>query len=252
MTSPIFDQRTAATYFTDAVALARLYCPDWGLPVDDATTPDAVAQDPGLALLKLFSLIGQDLAQILDAIPAQRQLALYRFLDMKLRPPVCASVPICFTLASKHAPVSLPKGTQVVNSSLDRLRFEIDDDLQVLPATLGTVLRVSPRRDRYLDVRSLWAQGQPAQIFPNRGSDNAEQPCMHALMLGDATLFQPGSAPTGMTIRLHGRHAAPLIANRHGGACIGVGRCWIAAGSLRSFPGKLPAHTALLASLQAA
>jgi len=209
MTSPIFDQRTAATYFTDAVALARLYCPDWGLPVDDAITPDAVAQDPGLALLKLFALIGQDLAQILNAIPTQRQLALYRFLDMKLRPPVCASVPICFSLASKHAPVSLPKGTQVVNSSLDRLRFEIDDDLQVLPATLGTVLRVSPRRDRYLDVRSLWAQGQSARIFPGPASENAEQPCMHALMLGDATLFQPGSAPTGMTIRLHGQRLDP-------------------------------------------
>jgi hypothetical protein len=209
MTSPIFDQRAAATYFADAVALARLYCPEWGLSADDAITPDAVAQDPGLALLKLFALIGQDLAQILNAIPTQRQLALYRFLDMRLRPPVCASAPICFSLAPKQAPVLLPKGTQVVNSLPDRLRFETDSDLQVLPATLGAVLRVAPRRDRYMDVQSLWANRQPAPIFPGRATNVTEQAFAHALLLGDATLFKPGSAPTGMTIRLQGQRLDP-------------------------------------------
>lgn len=209
MPSPIIDQRTAATYFANAVELARLYCPEWGLPDDDALTADAIAQDPGLALLKLFSLIGQDLAQILNAIPKQRQLALYRFLDMRLRPPTCASVPISFSLAPQHAAVLLPKGTPVVDSSPDRLRFETDSVLQVLPATLSAVLRVAPRLDRYLDVQSSWAKGQTAPVFPGHTSDAAERACVHALLLGDAALFLPGAAPNGMTFRLHGQRLDP-------------------------------------------
>ena len=209
MTPPIFDQRTAAAYFANAVALARRYCPEWGLPDDDALTADAIAQDPGLALLKLFSLMGQDLGQILNAIPKQRQLALYRFLDMRLRPPACATVPVRFTLAPKQAPVLLPKGTRVVDSSADRVRFETDSDLHVLPATLGAVLRVAPRLDRYLDVQSSWAAGQPALIFRGRESDEDERACAHALLLGDAALFKPGAAPVAMTIRLHGQRLDP-------------------------------------------
>ena len=148
MNFPIFDSRNAPAYFADAVKLARRYCPQWALPQDDALTADAVAQDPGLALLKLFSLLGQDLANVVNGIPGQRQLAFYRFLDLSLRSAACASAHLSFSLAPERAPVFLPKGTSVVDSATRRLHFETDRDLQVLPATLRTVLTVAPRRDR--------------------------------------------------------------------------------------------------------
>lgn len=205
MSIPVFDARTAATYFADALALARQYCPQWGLPDDEAATAESIAQDPGLALLKLFSLLVQDLANIQNAIPAQRQLALYRFLDMNGRAAACASAPLCFSLAPKHAPVFLPKGTAVLDSSKRRVRFETDSDVQVLPATLSAVLTVEPRLDCYVDVQSLWRNGEPAPAFPGEGGDVAEHAFGHALLIGDPKLFLNANAPNGMTITLRGQ-----------------------------------------------
>lgn len=205
MSFPIFDSRTASTYFADAVELARRYCPQWELPPDDPLTPDAIAQDPGLALLKLFSLLGQDLANVVNGVPGQRQLALYRFLDLSLRSVACASAPLRFSLAPQHAPVSLPKGTGVVDPATRRLHFETDRDLQVLPATLNTVWTVAPRCDRYLDVRALWADGMPAPAFPGRAASGDSRVFAHAFLLGDAALFKPDAAVGTMTLTLRGR-----------------------------------------------
>jgi hypothetical protein len=205
MTFPIFDSRTASDYFADAVELARRYCPQWELPQGDALTADAIAQDPGLALLKLFSLLGQDLANVVNGVPGQRQLSLYRFLDLSLRSAACASAPLRFSLAPQHAPVFLPKGASVVDPATRRIRFETDRDLQVLPATLRTVLTVAPRRDRYLDIQALWADALPAPAFPGRALSDASRAFGHAFLLGDAALFKPGAAAGVMTLTLRGR-----------------------------------------------
>jgi len=207
MSVPIFDPRTAATFFTDALALARLYCPQWSLPEDDSgVTPDAVAQDPGLVLLELFSLLGQDLASVLNAIPMQRQLALYRFLDMTLRPAACASAPIQFSLAPKRAAVALPKGTTVSAPSAQGMRFETNVDLQVLPATLSAVLAVVPRLDRYWDVQSLWQGGNSAPAFPDSDASEGDigSPFAHCMMMGDPALFDPARGASRMTLLLSG------------------------------------------------
>lgn len=211
MSVPIFDLRTAATFFSDALALARLYCPQWALPEDDdGVTPTAIAQDPGLVLLELFSLLGQDLASVLNAIPAQRQLALYRLLDMTLRPAVCASAPIQFSLAQKRAAVVLPKGTTVSAPSAQGVRFETNVDLQVLPATLSAVLTVVPRLDRYWDLQSLWQAGNSAPAFPDNDADESEveRSFAHCLMLGDPTLFDPARGASRMTLIFSGERLA--------------------------------------------
>lgn len=210
MSTPIFDQRTASAYFADALALARLYCPQWDVPDDDAINADAVAQDPGLVLLKLFSLLGQGLANVQNAIPMQRQLALYRFLDMALRPAACACAPLCFSLASNKPSTFLPKGTVVLDSSTRRVRFETDADLLVLPTALRAVLRVTPRLDRYQDMQALWDAGEPAAIFPGSGGPrNGGTDFRHALLLGDGALFKPGSVASRMTLTLRGQRLAP-------------------------------------------
>ncbi|GLU34892.1 hypothetical protein WKR88_26035 [Trinickia caryophylli] len=214
MSTPIFDQRTASAYFADALALARMYCPEWGLPDDDGINVDAVAQDPGLVLLKLFSLLGQGLANVQNAIPMQRQLALYRFLDMTLRPAACASVPLWFSLASNKPSMLLPKGTAVLDSSTRRVRFETDADLQVLPTALCAALRVTPRLDRYQDMQALWAGGEPAAIFPGGGLRDDGADFGHALLLGDGVLFKPGSAASRMTLTLRGQRLAPAYFQR--------------------------------------
>ena len=70
MSVPVFDQRAAADFFSETFELAQYYTPDWGLPDDvDDVTSGAVAQDFGLVLLELFSLLGQNLARVVNAIP---------------------------------------------------------------------------------------------------------------------------------------------------------------------------------------
>lgn len=209
MSVPVFDQRTASAFFDDALALARLYNPQWGVPDADAVTAEAVAQDPGLALLKLFSLLGQDLASVVNAIPVQRQLALYRFLDMSLRRAACASAPVSFSLAPGAAPVALPKGTAVVGSSIPGVRFETERDLQVLPATLSAALTVSPRLDRYCDLQTLWQSGNAAPAFPGDASSKAECAFAHCWMLGDSALFAPRRAASQMKLELKGTRLDP-------------------------------------------
>lgn len=209
MSVPIFDQRTAAAFFDEALALAKLYSPQWGVPDADAVTADAIAQDPGLALLKLFSLLGQDLASVINAIPVQRQLALYRFLDVTLRPAACASAPFSFSLAPNAAPVRLPKGTVVADSSTRSLRFETDRDLQVLPAALCAALTVSPRLDRYWDLQSLWQDGEAAPAFPGSKTGKVEHAFAHCMLLGDVILFAPAAAARQMTLTLKGSRLDP-------------------------------------------
>lgn len=209
MAAPVFDQRNASEFFVDALALARLYCSRWALPDNGAVTPEAIAQDPGLALLRLFSLLGQDLANVLNAIPVQRQLALYGFLGMTLRPAVCASAPVCFSLVAKHASVFLPKGTVIVDSATPRTYFETDDDLQVLPATLCAALTVEPRRDRYWDVQSIWGAGDAAPAFPGAASEELEQALAHCLLVGDAALFQSAPPGASMSVTLSGERLDP-------------------------------------------
>jgi hypothetical protein len=209
MSVPIFDQRTAAQFFDDALALAKLYSPQWGVPDADEVTPEAIAQDPGLVLLKLFSLLGQDLANVVNAIPVQRQLALYRFLDMPLRPAVCGSMPVCFSPAPNVAPVTLAKGTALISASAPRTRFETDRDVQVLPATLSAVLTVVPRLDRYWDLQSLWQGGNAAPAFPGNHTSAVECAFAHCWLLGDAALFAPQSAASQMTIVLKGTRLDP-------------------------------------------
>jgi hypothetical protein len=209
MSVPVFDQRTAADFFDEALALAKLYSPQWGVPDADALTADAIAQDPGLALLKLFSLLGQDLASVINAIPVQRQLALYRFLDMSLRPAACASAPFCFSLAPNAAPVTLPKGTVLADSSARSLRFETDRDLQVLPAALCAALTVSPRLDRYWNLQTLWQDGEVAPAFPGSRAEKVERAFAHCMLLGDAALFAPAAAAREMTLTLKGSRLAP-------------------------------------------
>ncbi|TAM54761.1 MAG: hypothetical protein EPN57_04465 [Paraburkholderia sp.] len=209
MSVPVFDQRTAAAFFEDALALARLYNPQWGVPDAGAMTADAIAQDPGLALLKLFSLLGQDLASVVNAIPVQRQLALYRFLDMSVRPAACASAPICFSLAPNVGPVTLPKGTAVLDASTPSVRFEIDRDLQVLPATLSAVLTVVPRLDRYGDLQTLWQSGNAAPAFPGDATSEMQCAFAHCWLLGDPALFTPRGAASQMTLVLNGTRLDP-------------------------------------------
>jgi len=200
MSEPILDFRTTEQLYQQTLALARVYTQDW-TSVWSTQEPDAaeVNEDPGLAMLKLFALLGRYIGQVENQIPKQRQLAFYRFLDLQLRPPLAAQVPLTFALQVGQAPFEVPLDSDVSDVS-QTLRFQTNQPLLVVPATLSALLTIIPSQDRYTNAFDSLRSGQPAPLFLTQEDDSIEIPLSHWFMLGDPELFKPD--PTLQRIRI--------------------------------------------------
>lgn len=200
MSDPILDFRTAEQFYQQTLALARSYVQEW-TSVWTTEEPDAadVDNDPGLAMLKLFSLLARYIGQAENRLPNQRQLAFYRFLDVQLRPPLAAQVPLIFTLQAGQPPFEVPVDSSVADIS-QTLRFQTNQPLRVVPATLSALLTIIPSQDSYTNAFDLMRAGQPAPLFLTQEDDVLELPLSHWFMLGDPALFKPD--PTLQRIRV--------------------------------------------------
>lgn len=212
MSTPVLDSRTAPQFFDDAVELARAYCPDWAQywPQSlDATDTADIAQDPGLVLFQLFSLLAQYVADVENALPAQRQLAFYRFIDMTLRTAAPALAPLHFTLADGQPPCLVPAREAVLDEATQTIRFQTDADLLVVPAQLCAAFTMEPALDRYVDALPLWQAREAAPLFLANERDPRERSLAHCLLFGDAVLFKPDPAVQRVTIQLTGTQLHP-------------------------------------------
>lgn len=209
MNPPVLDPRAAPDFFGDAIKLAEAYCRNWNWP-PSSTFPsglpaaDVVGKDPGLLLLKQFSLLAQYLADIENALPLHWQLAFYRLLDMDLRTAAPAFAPLQFTPVKGQPPLTVPEGTAVLDTATQTIRFETDADLRVVPATVCAALTVAPALDRYIDCAAAWKAGDPAPLFCGASIDSHEKPLAHWFLIGDAALFKPDPAVRSITIELTG------------------------------------------------
>lgn len=210
MTVPLLDSRDPARFYEQALALARLYVPEWsGYWPQPPEEPDPAA-DPGLVLLKLFSSLAAYTSGQVNMIPAQRQLAFFQFLDMRLRAPLAARAPLHFTLAPGRSGQLLKAGTAVLAQTDQAIRFETGQDLQVLPATLSAAITVMPSQDAFIDVLAQLRAGGPQPLFvADAAYMAAEQPFGHWFLIGDPTLFQPGPALQSLTLKLTGQQLYP-------------------------------------------
>lgn len=214
MTSLTLDFRTAQAFYQETLALAKVYCPEWSQywpPVLDAQQVD---QDPGLVLLNLFSQLAEYTALMENRIPEQRRLAFFQFMNMQLRPPVAAQVPLQFTLKSKKPPKAVPAQTAVLDAGNQAIRFQTNQDLLAVPATLSAALTIIPAQDQYIDamptlIDPLMA-GEPVPLFvASQAVDPAEQPLSHWFMMGDTQLFKPDDSLQNIVITLTGKQLYP-------------------------------------------
>ena len=90
MADPILDSRSADQFYLQTLRLAEAYCPGWSRYWPAVVDAEAVAADPGLTLLKLFSLLAKYIADTVNQLPAQRRLAFFKFLNLAFRPPLPA------------------------------------------------------------------------------------------------------------------------------------------------------------------
>jgi hypothetical protein len=215
MRSPpvLLDPRTEENFFDDALKLAQAYCSSWPLssvwPSAEGPTQSDIASDPGLALIKLFSLLAGHLANTENRLPAHRQLALYRLLDVTLRAAEAATVPLQFTLVPNRPAQLVSQGTAVADSATRSIRFETQTDLVAIPATMCAAVTVAPSLDRYINVQDAVDESEGVSLFIGEQCDSHERWLGHYLLLSDPTLFKPNPATRSIKIAIHGENLDP-------------------------------------------
>lgn len=210
MSEPTLDFRTSEQFYQQALALARAYTSDWTSAWStDEPTAGAVNRDPGLVMLKLFSLLARYIGEMENQIPNQRQLAFYQFLDLQLRPPLAAQVPLAFKLQPGQQPFEVPADSGVSDAGMQAIRFQTNRPLLVVPATLSALLTVIPSQDRYANAFDMLAAGRPAPLFLAQEDDTLEIPLSHWFMLGDPSLFKPDPTLQNISVTMTGIRLAP-------------------------------------------
>ena len=220
---PLLDFRDAAAFYRQTLELARAYVPEWSdywppimqdpvTQLDPALTAQAVDQDPGLVLLNLFAQLAGYTSSVENQIPFQRRQAFFQFLSMALRPPLAARAPLQFKLRAGQPAQLVPAQTAVLDENAQALRFQTNDDLLVVSATLSAAMTIIPAQDQYIDAMPVLgpaaANGTALQSVPifiaGEQMDPAETPLGHWFIMGDAALFKPDPALQDITITLYG------------------------------------------------
>ncbi|WP_266168310.1 putative baseplate assembly protein [Dyella subtropica] len=210
MLDPILDFRSAEQFFQQALALARAYTPEWTSPWP-TQEPDAkdVNEDPGLVLLKLFSLLARYIGEMENQLPNQRQLAFYQFLNLQLRSPLAAQAALTFTLQAEQPPCEIPVDSAVLDTVTQEIRFQTNKPLLVVPATLSALMTMIPSQDHYINAFDALGSGRSVPLFLAQEDDALEIPLSHWFMLGDPELFKPDPALQRIVVNLTGVRLDP-------------------------------------------
>jgi predicted phage baseplate assembly protein len=135
---PDLDDRTWQDLVDQAVALIPRYAPQW---------TDLSAGDPGRALIELFAWLVEGLTYRLNRVPEKNYIAFLNLLGITRDPAVPAHTFLTFkTQSSVTTPVLVPARTHAQTQGTEAevpIVFETDEDINVLPSNLQTVLLVA-------------------------------------------------------------------------------------------------------------
>jgi len=140
---PKIDVRKAEQLLRQLRRMAPHYTREWPAKDDD---------DPGVALLTIFSSIAEGVISRLNRAPDRNFLAFLDMLGIRLLPKTPARVPVTFKLANgTEAPFLVPKETQVSAAPNaerpEELPFETIEPLWAIPAKLTELFVVDPVED---------------------------------------------------------------------------------------------------------
>ena len=164
-------------------------------------TPEWAASDPndaGIALLKIFSQMNENVINRLNQAPKKNFVAFLDMLGIKLLPAQPAKAPITFKLAKgTESELFIPKRTQVSagkTAEHDELPFETEQELLATPSQLKAVVSVDPEKDAiyvpppgFLDGKTQKQNKIAYSIVssPSAGSDNFQLDNVTDLNPGD-------------------------------------------------------------------
>ena len=143
ITPPKIDERKANDLFRSLREMAPHYTPGWPAKDDD---------DPGVALLKVFSFIGEGVISRLNRAPDRNFLAFLDMLGIRLLQARPAYAPIRILVANgTEFPFLVAKGTQVSAPPTEQhpvdLPFETLSNLFVVPSAIASLIAVDPEQD---------------------------------------------------------------------------------------------------------
>ena len=140
---PVIDPRKASDLFRSLREMVPHYVREWPAKDDD---------DPGVALLKIFSFIGEGVISRLNRAPERNFLAFLDMLGIRLLQARPARVPVKFIVANGiEVPFIVESRTQVsappTGERQEDLPFETLTPLLVIPSTLASLIAVDPEKD---------------------------------------------------------------------------------------------------------
>ena len=123
------------------------YTPEWA----GSDPKDAGPKDAGIALLKIFSNMNENVINRLNQVPKKNFVAFLDMLGIRLLPAKPAEAPLTFKLAKGiDTEILIPERTQVSagkTTEHDEIPFETEQNLLATPSQLKAVVSVDPAND---------------------------------------------------------------------------------------------------------
>jgi len=139
---PKIDDRTFSKLMGDIRDLIPRYTPEWAGNDD---------KDPGVALLKIFTHMTENVIHRFNQVPHKNFVAFLDMLGIKLLPAQPARVPVTFYLAKgTDKEILIPARTQTSTKKTDeheKLTFETEKNLLAIPSLLKKVFSIDPEKD---------------------------------------------------------------------------------------------------------
>jgi len=186
---PKINEKSFEDLLEDKRRLARLYVPEWR---------PASEEDLGVALLKIFTHMQEEILNRLNRVPENNFAAFLDMLGIKLMPARPARVPVTFYLAEGlRENVFVPAATQVATAETEvheALTYETVKSFTATGASIEGIFSVDPKRDVIYNHHLDLVEKREFRFFEG---ENLQE---HVLYMGHGDLFKVEEA-TRITLK---------------------------------------------------
>lgn len=159
MKPPRLETRRRRELDDELVRRGRAWLPEW--------RPRNVETDLAGALFAIAARVGSEVTQRLDRVPEKAFRGFLDWLGVRGQARRAARLPVVFAMAAGSEPVLARAGVQlqaILDDAPEPVFFETEKDVQLVPATVASMVGVDAARDRFFlppDPDALSALGAP-------------------------------------------------------------------------------------------
>lgn len=193
MLTPKVDPRNFKSLLEEKRNIAQLYTTEWDAADD---------KDTGVALLKIFTHMQEEIISRLNKVPEKNFTAFLEMIGLKLMPAQPAKAPVTFYLPENlSGGVFIPAGTKVAADETEKhkvLNFETTNGIFATSAAIEHIYGVDPDNDIIYRYTDDFLKGKEFLIFKTEGNkeeansndiDSYPNKQEHVLYLGHKELF---------------------------------------------------------------